>query len=146
MVDGDHDAEAHERRLPRTAVAAAIRLFFLELPVSRLEAERALGARAVDALERTKLARIDADALEPLARIAPVGPILLASDRLSTDPTSDPPDYVSTAKVLDMLMAVPKFGQVKAKRYLNQCRIAESKTIGGLSDRQRAELVGLFDH
>ena len=57
----------------------------------------------------------------------------------------DPPDYVSTAKVLDMLMAVPKFGQVKAKRYLNQCRIAESKTIGGLSDRQRAELVGLFD-
>ena len=57
----------------------------------------------------------------------------------------DPPDYVSTAKVLDMLMAVPKFGQVKAKRYLNQCRIAESKTIGGLSDRQRAELIGLFD-
>jgi len=57
----------------------------------------------------------------------------------------DPPDYVSTAKVLDMLMAVPKFGQVKAKRYLNQCRIAESKTIGGLSDRQRSELVGLFD-
>jgi hypothetical protein len=44
-----------------------------------------------------------------------------------------------------MLMAVPKFGQVKAKRYLNQCRIAESKTIGGLSDRQRSELVGLFD-
>jgi len=58
----------------------------------------------------------------------------------------DPPDYVATAKVLDMLMAVPKFGQVKAKRYLNQCRIAESKTIGGLSERQRAELVGLFDH
>jgi S13-like protein len=57
----------------------------------------------------------------------------------------NPPDYVSTAKVLDMLMAVPKFGQVKAKRYLNQCRIAESKTIGGLSDRQRSELVGLFD-
>lgn len=57
---------------------------------------------------------------------------------------ADPPDYVSTAKVLDMLMAVPKFGQVKAKRYLNQCRISESKTVGGLSDRQRAELVGLF--
>ena len=56
----------------------------------------------------------------------------------------EPPDYVSTAKVLDMLMAVPKFGQVKAKRYLNQCRIAESKTIGGLSERQRAELIGLF--
>jgi hypothetical protein len=56
----------------------------------------------------------------------------------------DPPDYVSTAKVLDMLMAVPKFGHVKAKRYLTLCRISESKTVGGLSDRQRTELVGLF--
>ena len=60
------------------------------------------------------------------------------------DVLRDPPDYVSTAKVLDMLMAVPKFGQVKAKRYLTLCRISESKTVGGLSDRQRAELIGLF--
>jgi hypothetical protein len=57
---------------------------------------------------------------------------------------SNPPEYVSTAKVLDMLMAVPKFGQVKAKRYLTLCRISESKTVGGLSDRQRSELIGLF--
>jgi S13-like H2TH domain len=57
----------------------------------------------------------------------------------------DPPDYVETAKVFDMLMAVPKFGRVKAARFLNQCRISQSKTVGGLSDRQRAELVGLFD-
>ena len=55
-----------------------------------------------------------------------------------------PPAYVETAKVIDILMAVPKFGQVKAKRYLNQCRISESKTVGGLSDRQRTELIGLF--
>ena len=56
----------------------------------------------------------------------------------------DPPEYVSTAKVFDMLMAVPKFGRVKAARFLNQCRISQSKTVGGLSDRQRAELIGLF--
>ncbi len=56
----------------------------------------------------------------------------------------DPPEYVSTAKVLDMLMAVPKFGQVKAKRFLKECRISEAKTVGGLSDRQRAELIALF--
>ena len=105
------DAEAHERRLPETAVAAAIRLFFLERPVARQEAERALGGPAVKALERTKLARIDEDTVEPLARIAPVGPILLASDRLSTDPTSDPPDYVSTysptARLCDLLTPRP---------------------------------------
>jgi hypothetical protein len=58
---------------------------------------------------------------------------------------SSPPDYVETAKVFDILMAVPKFGRVKAARFLNQCRISQSKTVGGLSDRQRAELVGLFE-
>ena len=53
----------------------------------------------------------------------------------------DPPDYVMTAKVFDMLLAVPKYGRVKANRILNQCRISPSKTIGGLSERQRTELV-----
>jgi hypothetical protein len=57
----------------------------------------------------------------------------------------DPPEYVSTAKVFDMLMAVPKFWRVKAARLLNQCRISQSKTVGGLSERQRAELIGLFN-
>ena len=57
----------------------------------------------------------------------------------------DPPDYVATAKVFDILMAVPKFGRVKAGRFLNQCRISQSKTVGGLSDRQRTELIGLFN-
>src|SRR6266511_2984532 len=57
---------------------------------------------------------------------------------------SNTPEYVSTAKVFDMLMAVPKFGRVKAARFLNTCRISQSKTVGGLSDRQRTELIGLF--
>ena len=60
------------------------------------------------------------------------------------DILTKPPEYVETAKVFDMLMAVPKFGRVKAARFLNQCRISQSKTMGGLSDRQRAELVGLL--
>jgi len=55
-----------------------------------------------------------------------------------------PPDFVETAKVFDILMAVPKFGRVKAARFLNQCRISQSKTVGGLSERQRTELIGLF--
>jgi hypothetical protein len=52
-----------------------------------------------------------------------------------------PPDYVLTAKVSEMLLAVPKYGQVKVNKILAQCRISPSKTIGGLSPRQRAELV-----
>jgi hypothetical protein len=54
----------------------------------------------------------------------------------------DPPEYVMSAKAFDMILAVPKYGRVKANRILNQCRISPSKTIGGLSERQRAELVG----
>jgi hypothetical protein len=57
---------------------------------------------------------------------------------------ADPPDFVMTAKVFDMLMAVPKYGKVKATRFLNTCRISQGKTIGGLSDRQRAELLELL--
>src|SRR5438094_6108727 len=48
----------------------------------------------------------------------------------------DPPDYVETAKVFDMLLAVPKYGRVKVNKILAQCRISPSKTIGGLSQRQ----------
>ncbi len=52
-----------------------------------------------------------------------------------------PPKYLETAKVLDLLMAVPKYGRVKANKVLGTCRISPSKTIGGLSARQRDELV-----
>jgi len=53
----------------------------------------------------------------------------------------DPPAYMESAKVSDILIAVPKYGRVKVNKVLNQCRISPSKTIGGLSARQRAELV-----
>ncbi|MGI8801679.1 MAG: integration host factor, actinobacterial type [Solirubrobacteraceae bacterium] len=56
----------------------------------------------------------------------------------------DPPEYVETAKVCDMLMAVPKYGRVKVNKILVHCRISPSKTIGGLSERQRGELVGML--
>ncbi|MDX6691682.1 MAG: hypothetical protein QOG15_3139 [Solirubrobacteraceae bacterium] len=56
----------------------------------------------------------------------------------------NPPDFVKTAKVVDMLLAVPKYGRVKASKVLTQCRISPSKTIGGLSDRQRGELISLL--
>jgi hypothetical protein len=53
----------------------------------------------------------------------------------------DPPEYLETAKVFDLLLAVPKYGRVKVNRILTHCRISPSKTIGGLSERQRNELV-----
>jgi hypothetical protein len=56
----------------------------------------------------------------------------------------DPPDWVETAKVFDMLLAVPKYGRVKVNKILGQCRISPSKTIGGLSERQRSELIAML--
>jgi hypothetical protein len=56
----------------------------------------------------------------------------------------DPPEYVLSAKAFDMILAVPKYGRVKANKILTQCRISPSKTIGGLSERQRAELVHML--
>ena len=53
----------------------------------------------------------------------------------------EPPEFVETAKVFDMLLAVPKYGRVKVNKVLVNCRISPSKTIGGLSERQRAELI-----
>src|ERR671911_600192 len=52
-----------------------------------------------------------------------------------------PPDYLLTAKVFDLLLAVPKYGRVKVNRILTHCRISPSKTIGGLSRRQRQQPV-----
>src|SRR3954452_10636523 len=57
---------------------------------------------------------------------------------------TDPPDWVETAKVFDMMLAVPKYGRVKVNKVLQTCRISPSKTIGGLSERQRTELVTLL--
>jgi hypothetical protein len=56
----------------------------------------------------------------------------------------NPPDYLQTAKVFDLLLAVPKYGRVKVNKILGQCRISPSKTLGGLSERQRGELVALL--
>lgn len=58
----------------------------------------------------------------------------------------DPPEYVMSAKAFDMILAVPKYGRVKANKILGYCRISPSKTIGGLSERQRGELVQFLRH
>jgi hypothetical protein len=51
---------------------------------------------------------------------------------------------VQTAKVADLLLAVPKHGPVKVDKLLSRCRIAPAKTVGGLSQRQREALAALL--
>ena len=104
------DVPVHDRRLPQSPVGTVIRLFFLELPVSLDEAKQALGGSGIEALERTGLAEVGGD-VSPRTRIVPVDTLLLASDRLSTSPADDPPNYVSTytptARLCDLLTPRP---------------------------------------
>lgn len=58
----------------------------------------------------------------------------------------EPPEWLETAKVFDILLAVPKYGRVKVNKILVQCRLSPSKTIGGMSRRQRTELVSMLRH
>ncbi len=57
---------------------------------------------------------------------------------------AEPPECVRTARLRELLLVLPKIGSVKAGRILAQCGIAHSKTLAGLTDRQRADLLTLF--
>jgi hypothetical protein len=57
---------------------------------------------------------------------------------------SDPPVCAQTAMVRDLLLAVRKVGPARVNRAFAQCRIADTKTVAGLSDRQRAALIRLL--
>ena len=75
---------------------------------------------------------------EPLKRDLKAGKVSIH------DLLLEPPEYVHSAKVFDLLLAVPKYGRVKVNKVLQLCRISPSKTIGGLSPRQRTELVSML--
>lgn len=53
----------------------------------------------------------------------------------------EPPEWLRTMKVYDLLRAVPRVGRVKADVILRGIGASHSKTIGGLSERQRCELL-----
>ena len=57
---------------------------------------------------------------------------------------ADLPPCVRTARVRDVLLVLPKIGSVRAARILAHCGIAHSKTLGGLTERQRGELSNFF--
>ena len=102
--------------------------------------------KQVAAPERSLVQRMDAlqRANEIRTRRAQLKRDLKAGRLSIHDLLLTPPEYVETAKVFDMLLAVPKYGRVKVNKILANCRISPSKTIGGLSERQRSELVSLL--
>ena len=58
-----------------------------------------------------------------------------------SDVLTNPPEYMATASVGDVLLAVPKVGRFRAGRVLSPCRISPAKTLGQLTVRQRAQIL-----
>lgn len=56
----------------------------------------------------------------------------------------DPPEWARSWQVFDVLMAVPQYGRVRAGAVLKRVGVSPSKRLGGLTVRQRRELVGLL--
>lgn len=67
--------------------------------------------------------------------------LLVLALELDTDALELRPHDLDTMKLAELLMAAPRFGRVKVNRTLNYLRISPSKTLGGLSSRQRGELL-----
>jgi hypothetical protein len=85
------------------------------------------------------------DALEEANRIrtkrAQLKRDLKAKRKMIHDILLEPPEWVETMKVFDLMLACPKYGRVKVNKILQACRISPSKTVGGMSQRQRTEVV-----
>ena len=56
----------------------------------------------------------------------------------------DVPDWMATMKTVDLLMAVPRVGRVKSNQILMKVKTSPSRTLGGLTERQRDMLVELI--
>jgi hypothetical protein len=54
---------------------------------------------------------------------------------------SSPPGYLETATIDSVLMAVPKLGRTKVNTLMTRSGIHPRKTFGGITERQRAELL-----
>jgi hypothetical protein len=54
---------------------------------------------------------------------------------------ADPPEYLGSAKMMTLLRALPGCGPIKAARLLERCHVSPTKSIGGLTERQRSELI-----
>ena len=63
-----------------------------------------------------------------------------------TNILAQPPSYATNLPVETLLRALPGYGPARVTRLLTKTRISASKRLGGLTGRQRAELINHFHH
>jgi hypothetical protein len=57
------------------------------------------------------------------------------------DVLSRPPDYLTSATILDVLIWTPKRKRIKASRILRRCHITPTRPVGALTERQRQLII-----
>lgn len=63
--------------------------------------------------------------------------------RFASEVLLEPPEYAATMKIAELLLCVPSLGVVKVSSVLRTVGVSPSKTLAGLTVRQRSELVGV---
>jgi hypothetical protein len=56
---------------------------------------------------------------------------------------AEPGPLLESMKVYDLLLAAPYHGHVKVGKIMRATSISPSRTVGGLTERQRGELAGI---
>jgi hypothetical protein len=95
------------------------------------------------ALSRTRVQKMDALAEANRIRSARAGlkADIKAGRFAASDILVNVPPFAETMAVRDLLMAIPKVGRTKTNQVLFRVRVSPSRSLGGLSPRQRDALV-----
>lgn len=56
----------------------------------------------------------------------------------------NPPDLIESMRIIDMLLAMPKTGRVKATKLLSRVPCTQSREIGRMTERERLKLASLI--
>ena len=98
---------------------------------------------APGALERTSEQRLQALARGNMirSRRSILKRDLKAGRRLVGPLIADPPDWLLSMRIYDLLVATPARSDEKAEKLLRRHGISPSKSVGGLSCRQRQALL-----
>jgi hypothetical protein len=98
-------------------------------------ADRASGPQYMRALERANKVRL---ARAELKRRVALGEIDVAAVILEC------PWETQSMAVADLLMSQRRWGQTRCRKFLTQISMAEKKTVGSMTDRQRRTLAAML--
>jgi hypothetical protein len=71
----------------------------------------------------------------------------IAAGKLSALPILvSPPSHWQNAKVLDLVLAMPRVGRSRATNWLEMAKVPASKSLGSLTPRQRHSLAGYVEY